>query len=224
MNRKSVVFLILLFNFAFTFGQNQQTFKITGTKEKPVLKSLTSASNTLYRGIDNVMVLTDTLMPSKKYIINAPGAAMSRGNNKLLLRLSSSIADTIFVSISKLQGRDTIILTRQKFPVKFVPNWSLTLGSSTVTDSISKTKLLQYKKLGVCMIDVIGITVHIMEFDMQIGINTFHSTSGALTQEMIKALQYSVAGTTIVFSQIKIMGNPNICPVIIPDRKVRLTL
>jgi hypothetical protein len=223
MNRKSVVFLILLFNFAFTFGQNQQTFKITGAKEKPVLKSLTSASNTLYQGIYNVMVLTDTLMPAQKYIINAPGTIMHGTNSKLLLEVVSSITDTVFVSIGKLQGKDTIILNRQKLPVKIIPNgWFLTLGGLTVIDTISKMQLLHYKKLGVYHVaDIIkGFNARIERFDIQIGNNTFHSDSGVLTSEMIQALKYSIVGTSIVISDIVIVGD--VCPTVIADHQLRL--
>ncbi|HTB06972.1 MAG TPA: hypothetical protein VK806_08490 [Bacteroidia bacterium] len=223
MSRRNVIFLILFFKFAYTFGQNTQSFKIAGVKEKPALKSLTSASNTLYQGIDNVMILTDTLISAKRYIIKAPGTTMSWNGNRLLVRLSTPNLDTIYASICKTRGKDTLILYNQKLPVKRIPNgWSITLGGSVVMDTISKTKLLRYKKLGVCLdADIIkGFNAHITRFDMQIGNNTFHSDSNVLTPEMVKALQYSVTGTNIAINQIVIVGDP--CPIVIADRQLRL--
>lgn len=200
--KKSTIFFSFLFTSSLlSFGQKHHTINIVKPKEKPELKSMTSASGAIYIGIPNTLVLTDTILTANKYILQTTAnIEISRSGNKITINPRSTDNHGIVIFIRKLQGKDTITLNIQKFGVGLVPDPIPAINGKPVNGTISKSELLKYKKLTVYeSADIINSNTwyKCISFDMDIDNNEFHSNSDTLTNSMLQAIQMAQYGTSI---------------------------
>lgn len=126
-----------------SFGQSHS--------EKPVLRTVFSKSNSLYAGMDNGLVFSDTT-DWKEYYFKVADSNDEMFKDSQFLDIhprNYRENDSATIFIKKIKGKDTITVSIQKFPVRRIPDPSLGIGGKPIIDKISKTDILKYKELSV---------------------------------------------------------------------------
>jgi hypothetical protein len=148
VKKLSVTFLVFIFCYSVSFGQEHNVFKVDKNTEKPVLVSYSSKSGALYTGGENKLILTDTALHVRDYFAKITGVGSMITNRGWMFEVDfrfDFINDTVTILIGKANTTDTVILNVQKFAVKKIPDAVVAFRGKPVKDTISKSRLLKIK-------------------------------------------------------------------------------
>jgi hypothetical protein len=214
---KRLVFILFAFYNAPAFCQSADTVKSFKIKlTVPHIKRLYSLSNTLYIG-SNPLILEgiDSASASKYMLFASAFAPISRRNGTFVLELSDwsvvhgiAIPGTLAISISRIQGNDTLLVGKQVFPIETggIEMPRVMIGKEILTpDKINKKMLLQHPTLLLVSDSKdYNDSIKISRFEIKIGNRTMKCSSALLTGDIISLLQ-KYGGEYVSIDNIYIM-------------------
>lgn len=190
----------------------QRVFRIA--KQKPVLKSLLSYSNSIYAGIPNSFVFTDSSLAPLDYSIKIEtlkGLLPVTFDSKRIITNAPAddIGDSATVFIYHITKKDTELSNVQRMLVKRIPDPVLAINHIPIGAKISKAALLAYKSIDTFMNnDIIGGNdwFKCISFTLNISNMKYDSQSNKLTTEMLNTLKEAPTETYVVIFNINATG------------------
>ena len=167
--------------------------------------------NIMYRGFDNKFSVSVPGVSNDKVSVSATGASVSRSGSNWVVKPTESAKEVVLTVMANMDGKNQS-MGSNKYKVKSLPKPSsfFVAGGESLSEGFIKKKDLlsneAYIEASYGPDGILDLPWKITGFDIVIGNNAKHSSSGKLTEEQKSLIKNLPSGAQVTLQTIRAVG------------------